>query len=532
MFNILQFYEAGKARSGTAYFPFMDTPTVNLYVSTRFQNTEIIYADAVVNATAPKLLNYAFNPNGEGLNAHTHTTPFTGNVSVIFKGGLKDVYSLMLGGYNVFTGRSAYNIIDFGAFLRQFPNLFSFAVYIQSSGTEGFSTIKGNYLDIPDSVEEILVYQAQVTNWEDFYIDFSALKTTSKLRRFYKRLNYNQFDSSEKTAKITGDISKLPISCNYFFIDATDADANAFATFTNSKITYTAGKVWASAFDTLSIPLVLSQTELDALLADMDGSINTKIGAGVIAVGGYRSYASDAHVASLQAKGFTVNINKQLGLSILDSSVIFRADFQNNFDVYSNSYLGAIAGGTSNQPTFALSGRKAGEYCAVFNGSQSIKTTTNLPVNSDKVTIAFWMKTTQTGGVIVGEMSTNTNLNNTFSWYINDSVANSVQFNSRNTGENKSARTGANNGTWKHFVAVIDRAQNGANEILIYENGVLATFTKPISNDNNGNFVNNILFIGQRGGSSSGFNGSLTKLKIYNYPFTASEVSNLYNSEL
>ena len=90
------------------------------------------------------------------------------------------MYSLMLRGYNSFTGRSAYNIIDFGAFLRQFPNLFSFAVYIQSSGTEGFSTIKGNYLDIPDSVEEILVYQAQVTNWEDFYIDFSACCVVSR----------------------------------------------------------------------------------------------------------------------------------------------------------------------------------------------------------------------------------------------------------------------------------------------------------------------------------------------------------------
>ena len=148
------------------------------------------------------------------------------------------------------------------------------------------------------------------------------------------------------------------------------------------------------------------------------------------------------------------------------------------------------------------------------------------------MTIAFWMKTTQTAVAIVGEMSSNTNANNAFSWYINDSVANSVQFNSRKELNNQSARTGANNGTWKHFVAVIDRSQNGANEILIYENGSLVTFTKPYSTDNNGNFVNNILFIGQRAGSSLGFNGSLSLLKIYNYPFTPSEVSTLYNSEL
>ena len=526
MFNILQFYEAGKARSGTAYFPFMDTPTVNLYVSTRFQNTEIIYADAVVNATAPKLLNYAFNPNGEGLNAHTHTTPFTGNVSVIFKGGLKDVYSLMLEGYNSFTGRSAYNIIDFGAFLRQFPNLFSFAVYIQSSGTEGFSTIKGNYLDMPDSVEEILVYQAQVTNWEDFYIDFSVLKTTSKLRRFYKKLNYNQFDSTVKTSKITGDISKLPISCNYFFIDDTYGHANAFATFTNSKITYTAGKVWASAFDTLSIPLVLSHTELDALLADMDGSINTKIGAGVIAIGGYRSSASDAHVSSLQAKGFTVNVLRQYKLLDLP--------FQNNFTDSGEMGMTMVAGGTSNPPTFALSGRKAGEYCAVFNGSQSIKTTTNLPINSDKVTIAFWMKTTQTGTSVITELSTNLGSNNAFGVFINDQLANRVEIADHNSSFYNigNSAININNGNWFHVVMTIDR-NLGVTQNQAYINGSLSYIQHATMLTNlAGNFVNNILFIGQRAGSSLGFNGSLTKLKIYNYPFTASEVSNLYNSEL
>ena len=216
----------------------------------------------------------------------------------------------------------------------------------------------------------------------------------------------------------------------------------------------------------------------------------------------------------------------------LDPGLILDLPLQNNFTDYSASGISMVAGGTSNQPIFALSGRKAGEYCAVFNGSQSIKTTTNLPINSDKVTVAFWIKTTQTGVSAIVEMSPNTNSNNTFSAYMNDAVANSIQFNSRKELSNQSARTRANNGTWKHFVAVIDRSQNGSNEILIYENGSLVTFTKPNSTDDNGSFVNNILFIGQRAGSSLGFNGSLSLLKIYNYPFTPSEVSTLYNSEL
>ena len=217
--------------------------------------------------------------------------------------------------------------------------------------------------------------------------------------------------------------------------------------------------------------------------------------------------------------------NKIKKLKILD------LPFQNNF-TDSTGLNTMIAAGTA--PTFALSGRKAGEYCAVFNGSQSIKTNANLQVNSDKVTLAFWIKTTQTGSPsIVIELSDNTNINNAFSVYMNDNVANSIQFNSATaTDLNKSARAGANSGTWKHFVGVIDRTLDGLNEIKIYENGSLATFTKPISGNNNGNFANNILFIGQRGGSAFGFVGSLTKLKIYSDAFTATEVSNLYNSEL
>ena len=214
--------------------------------------------------------------------------------------------------------------------------------------------------------------------------------------------------------------------------------------------------------------------------------------------------------------------------TVKNEGLILDLPFQNSF-VDATGKNTMIAGGNSNLPTFTLEG---GEYAATFNGSQSIKTTTNLLLNSDKVTIAFWMKTTQTWAAVVGEMSPNTNSNNTFSWYIYDSVANSVQFNSRNTGNNQSARTGANNGTWKHFVAVIDRSKNGENEILIYENGSLVTFTKPISTDNNGNFVNNILFIGQRAGNSLGFNGQLKFLKIFNYPLSTTEITNLYNKTM
>ena len=211
-----------------------------------------------------------------------------------------------------------------------------------------------------------------------------------------------------------------------------------------------------------------------------------------------------------------------------NEGLILDLPLQNSF-TDTTGYNTMIAGGSSNLPTFTLEG---GEYAATFNGSQSIKTNANFNIGTDKVSISFWMKTSQTATAVVGEMSPNTNSNNTFSWYINDNVANSIQFNSQNTGQNQSARTGANNGTWKHFVAVIDRSQNGANEILIYENGSLVTFTKPNSTDNNGNFGNNILFIGQRAGNSLGFNGQMKFLKIFNYPLSTTEITNLYNKTM
>ena len=210
---------------------------------------------------------------------------------------------------------------------------------------------------------------------------------------------------------------------------------------------------------------------------------------------------------------------------VKNEGLILDLPFQNSFvdDKKKNTM---VAGSTSNLPTFTLDGS---EYAATFNGWQSLKTNANFNIGTDKVSISFWMKTSQKAGAIIVELSPDTNSNNAFSAYLNDDVANSIQFNSRNTNVNKSVRTGANNGTWKHFVAVIDRTRNGANEILIYENGALVSFTKPSSTDNNGIFGIYPLFIGQRAGSTAGFNGQMKFLKIFNYPLSQTEITNLYN---
>ena len=190
-----------------------------------------------------------------------------------------------------------------------------------------------------------------------------------------------------------------------------------------------------------------------------------------------------------------------------------------------------IAGGTSNLPTFTLEG---GEYAASFNGSQSLKTNANFNLNSDKVSISFWIKTSQTAGAIITESSTNTNNNNAFGVYINDLLANRIEIVDNQYGLNiGNSATNINNNTWRHIVLIIDRSKVGNQQNKIYVDGVLSyvqntTYQK----DTSGNFGIYQLFIGQRGGNSLGFNGQMKFLKIFNYPLSTTEITNLYNKTM
>lgn len=521
MMNIMHFYEAGKARSGTALVPIFDTVKMTLTISTRSGNSVLNKGDGspLTNISNVKLRDYTDGAH-ICIFRYYYANPFTGNVSIKFLRGLKDVYSIDLTEFQQDTTTAKFNITDIEAFFAQFPNLFSlrFSEYAYQT-TARMSIIKGDFAKLPNSVERVLIENTEVIPAlnanQQLLVNFSSYDAASKLKFFRYTGGINWIGVS---LKIIGDLSKLPTSCNHLYLIKSSSQ---------SAITYTAGKVWASSFDTLSIPLVLTTAELDNLLIDMDNSITTKIGAGVIYLLGLRSAASDSAVASLQAKGFTVNVSRGYQILILP--------FQNSFSDSGEIGMTMVAGGTSNQPTFALSGRKAGEYCAVFNGSQSIKTTANLPINSDKVTVAFWMKTSQTTLGMITELSTHASSNNAFYATLNETATGISSIDSASNGINaKSAAFAINNGNWHHVVVVIDRNQSATNTIKIYINDSLKSTTVMYGLNVNtvGNFLNDILYIGQRAGSAFGFNGSLTRLKIYNYPFTATEVTNLYNSEL
>ena len=190
-----------------------------------------------------------------------------------------------------------------------------------------------------------------------------------------------------------------------------------------------------------------------------------------------------------------------------------------------------IAGGTSNLPTFTLEG---GEYAATFNGSQSLKTNSNFVINSDKVSISFWMKTSQTNTAAITELGTDTNSNNSFISSINDTLANRVSITDHISGYNiGNSAININDNNWHHVVLTIDRSLAGSQQNSIYVDGILSYVQNTTyQSDLNGNWGIFPLFIGQRGGSQYGFNGQIKFLKIFNYPLSPSEITNLYNKTI
>ena len=191
-----------------------------------------------------------------------------------------------------------------------------------------------------------------------------------------------------------------------------------------------------------------------------------------------------------------------------------------------------VAGGTSNLPTFTLEG---GEYAATFNGSQSLKTNANFNLNSDKVSISFWIKTSQTALSIVLELSSNFNNFNAFSSILNG-IANRIDVSDHTSGSTYnvgSSSTNINNNIWRHIVITIDRTLVGNQQNKIYVDGVLSYVQNTsYQKDLNGQWALNSLFIGQRAGSSLGFNGQMKFLKIFNYPLSTTEITNLYNKTM
>lgn len=478
------------------------------FISTRNGNVSVDWGDGVIeNITTYKNVDFTNYPEGSanGRILHTYSSASIRDIKINLLNGFNDMYSLKFSSYY----GSYYNmlyILDWGAFIKQFTNLYSFYYNV---GTPG-QTIKGDLSQIPNSLERIYIGNIALQNNTDLYLNLSNFSSASQLKYFS-----SGFYPSKSFQNIYGDLSKLPPLINYFLLSQNLANT----------LTYTAGRIWASSFDTLDIGnATLSATETDNLFNDMANSITTAIGSKIIRLANcYRTPASNPAVTYLQSLGFTITV-AGIGSKILDLPL------QNNF-TDTTGFNTIVAGGTSNLPTFTL---EVGEYAATFNGSQSLKTNANFNINSDKVSISLWIKTSQTAGAVISEISQNYATNNAFGVFINDVLSNRIEIADRNSGFNLGNSTvNINDNAWKHVVLMIDRSKAGNQQNSIYVDGVLSYVqATAYQTDNNGNFGLYPLFIGQRAGNSIGFNGQLKFLKIYNYHLSQTEITNLLNKTM
>ena len=217
---------------------------------------------------------------------------------------------------------------------------------------------------------------------------------------------------------------------------------------------------------------------------------------------------------------------------VKNEGLILDLPFQNSF-VDATGKNTMVAGGTSNLPTFTL---ESGEYAATFNGYQSLKTNSNFIIGADKVSISFWVKTSQTDAAIILELSSNYNNFSAFNSTLNG-TANRIEVADHTSGGSAynlgSSATNINNNTWRHIVLTIDRSLVGNQQNKIYVDGVLSYVQNAsIQSDLNGNWGLFPLFIGQREGRYFGFNGQMKFLKIFNYPLSTTEITNLYNKTM
>lgn len=479
--------------------------SILLGISTRSGLMEIDFGDgAVINNT--KTTDY-FSLNGDI--THDYLTKFVGEIKFTFFKGASDCFSICL--YSGGAFRSDYKIQDFRDWVNQFPNLHSFRLN-KTSPTVGDQLI-GNLANIPAALKKLFIGSISLTAPLPFF-NFSGLPVNSELEQL-------RIESSA-TLLVFGDFAELSELMKLIFISDTP---------NLSGMTYST-KSWPESFDTLYIgdKNALTAAEVDDILIDMADSILYSEGGQSINIRmASRTSASDAAVAYLKSIGFSVYGTKPFPAN----SEICHLPFDGNI-------LNALANGFDFQ--YRLGGNsfvagRNGAQCYKFTGNQIIWSVMALELGTDTVTIAFWFNS---NGETISNMffcdsGSVLNSNNAFS-VRQDSTFNNNYIGVYDKGSGGTVNSGygqpaINDSNWHHCLFVIDRSQNGANQNVIYIDGVL-NYTSVTANDNDGEWLKMWFSIGGVGNGGNRLKGLMQDFHMYNYAFDATDVSDLYNDEL
>lgn len=236
---------------------------------------------------------------------------------------------------------------------------------------------------------------------------------------------------------------------------------------------------------------------------------------------------------------FTITTNVDYNIALIPTPIL-NIPFNNNFNELTGNNS-VIAGGTANFPTF-VTGRRGTDFAASFNGSQSVKTASNVLINGDKLSVSFWMKTTQTSTAIIADLSNNTwqvpnNTVKTFEIGINENTpkwggvgrlfCTHTEVEVINDRNPIFTNININDGNWRHFVITIDRALQSIIESNIYINGIISQ-EKLAASETEGDFINDILCIGQQHNNILGFNGQIQEFKLFNFILSIEDIERLY----
>lgn len=187
--------------------------------------------------------------------------------------------------------------------------------------------------------------------------------------------------------------------------------------------------------------------------------------------------------------------------------------FDNVYTNFSGNNAFASSAGTSfgndrnNNPNSAL----------VVNNTSVNGQVPDLPIDGSTRTVSLWAK-----------IDSNASSNYPFSYggilqdlsFIGVINSNTLEFQSFSNGFTVNETNPIN--TWMHLVYTYDGV-----EVKMYKNGVLMG-TSPFSLFTS--FDDNYFYLASIWGATNTFNGSIDDLKIYNYPLTQTQISNLYNN--
>lgn len=215
----------------------------------------------------------------------------------------------------------------------------------------------------------------------------------------------------------------------------------------------------------------------------------------------------------------------------IPSDYILRYDFDGDTVDKSINGLNGIKTGLAS----FTAGRKAGTQCMSFLGG-CVYTAANVAVNSDKVTLSFWLKVTavKTELASVLESGQDAYAQNSFGVFLNNANIGGIDLlnTSQNTGDknlNVVTSDNAFNSAWTNYIVTIDRAATIGNESKIYTNNVLSSRGTSFSADTGGNFPSLPFYVGQRSAKSFPFFGLMQDVRLYNRILTADERLKLFN---